>query len=113
MDSYKVEISPHALKQLDDFILYVKDILKSKQAASNITKDALETVQVLANVAGSLPLLQHPELNKLGYRKIKFRHLNYLMIYKIVRSTARIEAIYHQMQDYENLFVELIEDTQT
>jgi len=55
--------------------------------------------------------LQHQELNKLGYRKIKFRHLNYLMIYKIVRSTARIEAIYHQMQDYENLFVELIEDT--
>ena len=30
MDSYKVEISPHALKQLDDFILYVKDILKCR-----------------------------------------------------------------------------------
>ena len=40
----------------------------------------------------------------MGYRKILFLSHDYLFIYRVIGSTAYVEATYHQLQDYENLF---------
>lgn len=80
------------------------------QAANAVWHDAIETVNELETVAGSLRKCGDPKLNELGYRKINFIHHKYVMIYRIESETAFVEAIYHQLQDYENVFLDSISD---
>lgn len=44
------------------------------------------------------------ELAALGYYYTKFLHHSYLYIYRINDHMVSIEAIYHELQDFENLF---------
>ncbi len=78
----------------------------NEHAAKAVWNDALETQDELAKVAGSLKLCEKINLQELGYRKINFLHHRYLMIYRINGTTAYVEAIYHQLQDYENIFLD-------
>ena len=104
MDSFNVIISPKALSQLNSYIDYIQYTLLNDQSAYNVWQDALETRAQLSRVAGSLKLCTHPELKKNGYRVIGFRRHRYLMLYRIEGTTAYVDAIYHQLQDYENIF---------
>lgn len=106
MDSYNVIISPKALAQLDSYIDYIQYTLLNEQAAKAVWDDALDTADKLEDVAGSLKPCDHTELKKLGYYKISFLRHKYIMIYRIDDKTAYVEAIYHQLQDYENVFLE-------
>ena len=108
MDSYNVIISPKALTQLDSYIDYIQYTLLNEQAAKAVWDDAFETADMLEEVAGSLKLCDHPKLKAFGYRKINFQHHRYIMIYRTDGKTAYVEAIYHQLQDYENIFLEEI-----
>ena len=104
MDSFNVIISPKALSQLNSYIDYIQYTLLNDQSAYNVWQDALETRVQLSRVAGSLKLCTHPELKKNGYRAIGFRRHRYLMLYRIEGTTVYVDAIYHQLQDYENIF---------
>ena len=102
MDSFNVIISPKALSQLNNYIDYLQYTLLNDQAAYNVWQDALETREQLSRVASSLKYCTHPKLKKSGYRAISFMRHCYLMLYRIVGSTVYVDAIYHQLQDYEN-----------
>lgn len=104
MDLFEVIISPKALSQLNDYIDYLKYTLLNDQAACNLWQDALETRDHLSKVAGSLKFCDHPRLKKCGYHIIHFMRHRYLMLYRIEGTTAYVDAIYHQLQDYENTF---------
>ena len=106
MDSFDVIISPKALSQLNNYIDYLQYTLLNDQAARNVWRDALETRNQLSKTAGSLKLCTHPQLKKDGYRVIHFMRHRYLMLYRIEGATAYVEAIYHQLQDYENIFAD-------
>ncbi len=106
MDSFDVIISPKALSQLNDYIDYLQYTLLNNQAARNVWQDALDTREHLSNVAGSLNPCSHPQLRKNGYRPINFLRHRYLMLYRIEGRTAYVDAIYHQLQDYENIFAD-------
>lgn len=106
MVSYNVKISPRAREQLNHYIDYIQYTLLNDQAADNVLQDALETIEVLESTAGSLKLCNSLKLKNLGYRKIKFCHHDYVMIYDIIDDVVQIKAIYHLMQDYENLFMD-------
>lgn len=106
MDSFEVIISPKALAQLNNYIDYLQYTLLNDQAAYNMWQDALETRNQLSKVAGSLKPCSHPQLKKNGYRAINFQRHRYLMIYRVEGQTAYVDAIYHQLQDYENTFVD-------
>ena len=103
---YEVIISPKALSQLEMYVDYIQYTLLNEQAAKSVWNDALETRDELAKVAGSLKPCDNKNLQELGYRKINFLHHRYLMIYRIDETTAYVEAIYHQLQDYENIFLD-------
>lgn len=96
--AYKVVITNNAMRQFDRYLGYVVHALQNKQAARNIMQDFRQTVKELAVVAGSMKLLDDPELAGRGYRK---KH-NYLMVYRIEDNTAIVDAIFHTLQDYEN-----------
>lgn len=104
MDSYNVIISPKALSQLNSYIDYIQYTLLNEQAAQNVWQDALETREQLSTAAGSLKYCTHPQLKKYGYRSINFKRHRYLMLYRIDEKTVYVDAIYHQLQDYENIF---------
>ena len=105
MVSYNVQISPTALAQLNSYIDYIQYTLMNDQAADNVLLDALDTINELQSVAGSLRDCEHPDLKKRGIKKIKFLKHDYVMLYDIVGYTVEIKAIYHLLQDYENTFV--------
>ncbi|MDE6893021.1 MAG: type II toxin-antitoxin system RelE/ParE family toxin [Lachnospiraceae bacterium] len=106
MDSFDVIISPKALSQLNDYIDYLQYTLLNDQAANNVWQDALETRNRLSKIAGSLKFCINPQLKKNGYRVIHFMRHRYLMLYRIEGSTAYVDAIYHQLQDYEHIFTD-------
>lgn len=106
MDSFDVIISPKALSQLNDYIDYLQYTLLNDQAARNVWRDARETRNQLSKTAGSLKLCTHPQLKKDGYRVIHFMRHRYLMLYRIEGTTVYVDAIYHQLQDYENIFAD-------
>ncbi len=105
MDSFNVIISPKALSQLNSYIDYLQYTLLNEQAAYNVWQDAMETRFQLAQAAPSLHLCSHPQLKKNKYRMIPFRRHHYLMLYRIENDTVYVDAIYHQLQDYENIFI--------
>ena len=104
MDSYEVIITPHALSQLNDYISYIQYTLFTDQAAENVWQDALDTSAQLELSAGSLRFCKHPKLKELGYRPIFFLRHDYVILYRVENQIAFVDAIYHQLQDYENLF---------
>ena len=109
MVSYNVEISPTASRQLNNYIDYLQYTLLNEQAADSVLLDAYETIEQLETSAGSLKYCDHPELKALGYKKIKFKHHDYIMIYDVKNTTVQIKAIYHLLQDYENIFMQEID----
>lgn len=106
MGSFDVIISPKALSQLNDYIDYLQYTLLNEQTSYNVWQDALETRNHLSNVADSLKLCTHPQLKKQGYHIIHFMRHRYLMLYRIEGTTVYVDAIYHQLQDYENIFAD-------
>ena len=104
MDSYEVIITPHALSQLNDYVSYIQYTLFNDQAAESVWQDALDTSAQLESSAGSLRFCKHPKLKELGYRQLFFLHHDYVMLYRTENLVAYVDAVYHQLQDYENLF---------
>ena len=105
MDLYDVVITPRAESQLLAYADYIVYTLLNEGAAKSLIQDARETQESLSKAAGSLQYCRNPILKRRGFRAICFRRHNYIMLYRIIDKTAYVEAIYHQSQDYENLFI--------
>ena len=104
MDLYKVIVSPKALSQLEEYVDYIQYTLLNEQAAKSVWEDAVKTTEKLSEVADSMKYCEHLKLRKYGYRKINFLHHRYVMIYRTEQDIVYVEAIYHQLQDYEYTF---------
>ncbi|MCC8357324.1 MAG: type II toxin-antitoxin system RelE/ParE family toxin [Oscillospiraceae bacterium] len=104
MDSFEVVFTPKARMQLQNCVSYIACTLSNNIAAKSVYQDAMETVAQLSSVAGSLPYCKHPKLKDFGYRIISFKRHQYIMLYRIHDRTVIIDGIYHQKQDYENIF---------
>jgi len=105
MDSFNVILAPAARDQLDRFVDYIQYTLLNEQAAKNVYEDAVETLDELKTIATSLQYCRNPQLRERGYRLINFRHHQYLMLYLVNGTDVYVEAVYHQLQDYENTFL--------
>ncbi len=103
---YKVHLTERAREQLDAFVRYLYVELKNGQAAASLLDDATDTEEALAYVAGSRPLCADPDLREREIRKIHFAKHRYLWLYRIDGETAYVMAMYHELQDYENIFRE-------
>ena len=101
---FKVVFTDNAKKQFVNIIDYLFFELNNAQAAYNVEQDMKETAQTLSHVADSLKLCDNPKLNSRGYRTIHFRRHRYFMLYKIIDNIARVDGVYHDLQDYESFF---------
>ena len=99
---YKIVLMRDAEEDLDRFITYLLFEKKSEQAARNLLNDFEATKTSLSNVAGSLKLCDNPKLKALGYRRINFLSHRYFLLYSIAENMVYIDAVFHELQDYEN-----------
>ena len=60
------------------------------------------TIERLSYMASGLKLCD-PRLRDLGYRTIHFKRHNYFMLYRIQDDMVYVDAIYHNLQNYENI----------
>jgi len=67
---YKVIITRGAKMQLAQILRYLRQDLKSEQAARSVKEDMEDTKIRLSHVAGSLKSCDHPDLRALRYRTI-------------------------------------------
>lgn len=102
---YKVIITPPAKRKLDMYVNYTIETLRNKQAAKAILDDARVTAKRLESVAGSLPTCDNPILAKYEYRKISLSKHDFIMIYRIQDNEVIVDGIFHELQDYEGIFV--------
>lgn len=102
--AYKVIITPPAKHQLELYIAYTLSEFKNMQAARAIRDDARETKKRLSNVAGNLALCEDEMLARNGYRRIMFAKHDFFMAYRIDNNTVIVDAMYHELQDYESVF---------
>lgn len=101
---YEVILTIPAKAQFDHIIEYVLSKYENTQAALGIMDDAEETKYRLSHVAGGLKLCEDSRLRDLGYRTIHFKRHNYFMLYRIEDGVVYVDAIYHDLQDYESFF---------
>ena len=101
---YNVQMTQRAKEQLDAFVRYLVSDLNNRQAASNLLSDAADAEESLAYVAASLPFCDDLDLRKRDIRVFHFAKHRYLWLYQVKEDTAYILAMYHELQDYENIF---------
>ncbi len=100
---YKVIITRSAKAQFAQILRYLRQNLGNEQAAVNVKEDMEETRARLPYVAGSLKLCDDPALKALGYRTIHLKRHRYFLLYRIIDDMVRVDGIYHDLQDYENI----------
>lgn len=103
--AYKVIIMPPAKRRLDMYVYYTLETLKNKQAAKSILTDVKATKKRLSVIADSLKICDDPVLAKYEYRKIRFAKHKFVMIYRIEGNQVIVDGMFHELQDYEGIFV--------
>ena len=103
LNIWKVLATDDVEEDLSEFVQYLLFEKMSDQAADAVLKDYDETLDELERVAGSLKLVDNPRLAKLGYRRINFKRHRYYFLYRIVGNTAIVDAMYHELQDPDNV----------
>lgn len=102
MRKYEVVVTREAENQIHEYIDYILHTFKSEQAAEAVWCDAMETMEQLTRIAGSIPDMTKPGFE--GYKRINFIHHSYAIIYRVDDNIAYVERVFHQSQDIDNLF---------
>ncbi len=101
---YNVIMTLRAKDHLRKTVHYLTVNLGNKQAAKSLKLSIQETLHFLEFGADSLKVLNDPDLQKYGYKRITIGRTRYFFIYRIEANTVWIDAMFHELQDYENLF---------
>ena len=100
---FRVVLTDQAQLDFKNIIHYLLYELKSEQATISVTNDMEHTIKRLSNIAGGLKLCDDPRLRDLGYRTIHFKRHNYFMLYRIQDDIVYVDAIYHDLQNFEDI----------
>lgn len=100
---FKVIFTDGAKEQIQNILDYLFFELNNAQAAYSVEQDMKETAWRLSRIADSLKLCDNSKLRALGYRTIRLKRHRYFMLYKIVDDMVRVDGVYHDLQDYENV----------
>ena len=102
---FEVIISDRAQEQAEVFVRYLLIDKGNPQAASNLLDAIEDTKESLSLVADALNYCKDIDLKRMGYKIIFFKHMRYLWIYQVNDGRVEVKGMYHQLQDYENLFM--------
>ena len=98
--NYKLKVSPHTERQIENALLYVSNTLSNPSAAAFILADIEDAYDILESAPESFPLCDDPYLKLQNYRKFTLRHHSYLFIYRIQDSTVYLAGFFHMLENY-------------
>lgn len=98
---YRVIVTDDVFEDLDDILYYLLFVLKNEQAAQDVLDDFELTKKRLSHMAGSLKLCENSKLREKGYRRLGFKRHSYFLLYRIEENLVIIDAIFHDLQDFE------------
>lgn len=101
---YNVIMTSRAEEHLRKTVRYLIIELGNEQAARSLKQSIQQTLQFLEYGADSLHFLSDPELRKYGYKRITIGKTRYFFVYRIEENNVWIDAMFHEQQDYPNLF---------
>lgn len=101
---YKVIITDFAKQQIRQILYHIRYRLKNLEAAESIKQDMKETKMKLSYLAESIKLCEEPELAQFGYRIIFLQRHRYIMLYRVNRNTVYIDGVYHELQNYQEMY---------
>ena len=85
-----------------DYLSYILIVFQREDLYESVKNDYYETIDALANVAGSRSEPPSPELVRKGLKEMHFLHHKYKMLYRLKGDTAEVVYIFHDSEDYLN-----------
>ena len=104
MALYVVELTDRAQDHFRGHIGYILDHFKNPDAAWELYDAFIQAQNELADHPETAPLCTDPALSAFNYRRKMILNTRYLCICRIEGDIVWIEGVYHELQDYENLF---------
>ena len=101
---YSIVVSEYAEANFRNYLDYVTYNLENFQAALSILRDYDDAIERLLVVADGSKLVEDEALAKMGYRTLHLKRHRLFLVYRISEGTIYVDAIFHSLQDYENIF---------
>lgn len=98
--TYRILISDKADSQFDKILKYVAIKLDNPTAAKAILEDVRAAYNHLKHMPEAVALCEDPYLAAYGYRKIKLKNHNYVVLFRIVRDVVQVSGIFHMLENY-------------
>ena len=100
---YKIEITPHAIGDLDEIITYIAKTLENPAAAASFLEEVDACCRGLERLPFAYEQCRDPRLKALQYRRAVIGR--YIMVYRVEegRKTVYILRFFYGARDYEKL----------
>ena len=101
---YKIIFTENGRRTYVECLDYLFSELKNAQAALSFLKDFEDQLEILKSNAHWYPVCENKHLRSRKIRKIHLRKHRYKILYRIENEIeVHIDAVYHDLQDYENI----------
>ncbi|MCR5034338.1 MAG: type II toxin-antitoxin system RelE/ParE family toxin [Clostridia bacterium] len=98
--TYRLLVSNNADLQLEKILRYVAIKLDNPTAAAAILEDVKRTYIHLEHMPEAVALCEDPYLAAFGYRKIKLRDHDYVILFRLADDIVQISGIFHMRENY-------------
>lgn len=99
---YKLVISEHADKLLDNLVYYLLYRLKNEQAAKHLL-DGIESIyKRLETNPFQFPLSRDAYLANKGYHEAVVPQMDYIVIFDVREENVDVAGIFHQLENYQS-----------
>ncbi len=100
--AYKLIVTKHADKLLDNIVYYLLYQLKSEQAAKHLLNEIENIYDRLERNPQQFPLSRDIYLASKGYHEAVVPHMDYVIIFDIGTDTVNVIGIFHQLENYQS-----------
>lgn len=98
---YKLIVTEHADKLLDDIVCYLIYQLKSKQAATHLLNGMKNIYDRLKENPLQFPFNRDIYLAAKGYHEAVVGRMNYIIVFSVREDVVNIMGIFHQLENYQ------------
>ncbi len=99
--TYKLTITEHAEKLLDNILHYLLYQLKNEQAARHLLDEIDNVYDRLEENPLQFPLSRDAYLARKGYHEAVIGQMNYVIVFSIKTDIVNIVGIFHQLENYQ------------
>ncbi len=99
--TYKLTITEHAEKLLDNILHYLLYQLKNEQAARHLLDEIDNVYDRLEENPLQFPLSRDAYLAGKGYHEAVIGQMNYVIVFSIKMDIVNIVGIFHQLENYQ------------